>query len=349
MAKTLVSVVMPVLNEAHSIGDSVRSILAQKLNDYDLELCVVDGRSTDGSIDILEKIASQDARVRLIENAARKTPVAFNLGIRAARGEYVCILGAHASYAPDYIAVCLREMHACGASGCSGRIITVPANGSLQARLAAWTLESQFASSPSSVRTKREGFVDTIPYPVFRRETLLQVGGYDEQLERNQDNDLNHRLRAAGHRLLLTARTQSLYRARPTIAALLKFAYRSGWWHGISLRNRPQSISLRHMTPAGFVSAILVLTSYAMVLRFTGSPHWGLPAELLVAVLVAYAALALATAAWTAIGEREVRALLLPPVFFGFHAAYGMGTLCALARAPRLADPSYSPRPATSK
>ncbi|HWC17723.1 MAG TPA: glycosyltransferase family 2 protein, partial [Terriglobales bacterium] len=331
MPKPLVSVVMPVLNEAHSIADSVRSILAQNLNDdYDLEICVVDGRSTDGSVTIIEKIASQDSRVRLIENVARKTPTAFNLGIRAARGEYVCILGAHASYAADYIAVCLREMHAHGASGCSGRIITVPANNSVQAQLAAWTMASRFASSPFSVRTKCEGFVDTIPYPVFRRETLLQVGGYDERLDRNQDNDLSHRLRAAGHRLLLTSKTQSLYRARPTINALLKFAYWSGWWNGVSLRTRPKSMSLRHITPAAFVSGMLILTCLATGLRLTRSPQWIVPAALLVAVLVAYAALALVTAAWTAIREQKARALLLPLVFFGFHAAYGSGTLCAL-------------------
>src|SRR5260370_41165166 len=90
------------------------------------------------------------------------------------------------------MSVCLQELQRHGTIGCSDRVITVPADDTLQAKLTAWTLASRFASSPTSVRTRTGGFADTIPFPVFRKEPLLEIGGYDEALHRQQDNKRNH-------------------------------------------------------------------------------------------------------------------------------------------------------------
>src|SRR6266849_5560342 len=164
--KPIVSVIMPAYNERDSIEQCMRSVLTQDTTGFELEILVIDGNSTDGTFELASSIAAGDGRVRLLRNPDRQTPVAMNLGLRAARGEYVCILGAHAVYPPDYISVCLQELHRHGAVGCSGRVLTAPADDTLQASLTAWTLASRFASSPASVRTRTEGFVDTIPFPV---------------------------------------------------------------------------------------------------------------------------------------------------------------------------------------
>jgi glycosyltransferase involved in cell wall biosynthesis len=297
---------------------------------FDLEVLVIDGNSADGTADLVADIAAGDDRVRLIDNPVRKTPVAFNLGLHAARGEYVCILGAHTVYPPDYISVCLQELQEHGATGCSGRIVTVPAGSTLQARLSAWTLGSRFASSPTSMRTRSEGFADTIPYPVFWKEALLEIGGYDETLDRNQDNDLSQRLRAHGHRLYLTSKTRCEYRARPTLAVLWNYAFRTGWWNGVSVRRKPASMSLRHLVPFGFVIALLGLIGVGLLSQLvTGRYAYGAFAAVLL-ILGAHLTCGLAAASATAARSEALEPLLLPLVFLGFHIAYGFGTLVGI-------------------
>ncbi len=320
---------MPTLNERAAIEQALASLQSQDTSDIDLEILVVDGNSTDGTPEIVRTIAAQDSRVRLIPNPERKTPVAFNRGLDAARGEYVCILGAHSVYPRDYIVVCLREMLQHGAIGCSGTLVTVPANDTVGARLAAWTLSSGFASSPRSVRTRSGGFVDTIPFPLFRKQALIDIGGYDETLDRNQDNDLNQRLRAQGHRLFLTAKTTASYKARGSVLELWKYAFRSGWWNGISLWRKPASMSLRHLVPAAFVAALILSCLLAVGLMWFNAPPW--VASVAVALIaIPYLLLSLMAVVKTSRAARSPWTFLLPPVFFGFHSAYGAGTLASL-------------------
>ena len=328
--KPVVSVIMAAFNERDSIEQCMQSVLGQATNGFELEVLVIDGSSTDGTAELASNIAAGDGRVRLLGNPDRKTPVAFNLGLRAARGEYVCILGAHSVYPPDYISVCLQELQRHGAIGCSGRVITVPADDTLQAKLTAWTLASRFASSPTSVRTRTGGFADTIPFPVFRKEPLLEIGGYDEALHRNQDNDMNQRLRARGYRLYLTSQTHSQYRAQPTLAALGKYAFRAGWWNGVSMRHKPASMSLRHLVPSLFVITLLGLISMGLLFQFIYWPHaYGAIATVLL-LLAAHLILGIAAASATAVRNKALAPLLLPPVFLAFHVIYGFGTLVGM-------------------
>src|SRR5215472_13309090 len=205
-ARVCVSVVMPVRNEARFIEATLKSLQGQSTPNSDLEILVIDGMSEDDTQQKITAVCAKDARVRLLSNPSRHTPAALNLGLRAASGDYVCIMGAHASYDSDYIAVCLQELLAHDAVGCSGKIATAPANSSLQARLVAWAASHPFASSTRSMRTQPEGYADTVPFPVFRKQALLDAGGYNARLIRNQDNDMNQRLRALGFKLYVTAK-----------------------------------------------------------------------------------------------------------------------------------------------
>src|SRR5689334_11601075 len=105
--RPLVSVILSVYNESAHIEQVVLSILGQARPTFDLELIVIDGNSTDGTREILQGIVESNPEVRLLVNAHRVTPYSFNLGLEHARGEYICIFGAHTAYDPDYIGVCL--------------------------------------------------------------------------------------------------------------------------------------------------------------------------------------------------------------------------------------------------
>src|SRR5699024_11004925 len=81
----LVTVIMPVFNGARTLRQSVHSVLDQ--TGRDLELIVVDDPSADGTAGVVEELAEQDARVRLVRRGRRGGPApARNSGIASGAG-----------------------------------------------------------------------------------------------------------------------------------------------------------------------------------------------------------------------------------------------------------------------
>ena len=115
-----VSLVVPCRNERQHIETCVRSLLAQEVPAGGYEILVVDGMSDDGTRDILTRLAQDTPQLRVIDNLARITPCALNLGIQAARGCYIAIIGAHARYAPDYIRQSVAVLEVTGADNVGG-------------------------------------------------------------------------------------------------------------------------------------------------------------------------------------------------------------------------------------
>jgi len=324
----LVSAILAVRNERRHIETTMESLQRQETYGWEIEIIVVDGDSSDGTDEIVKRIASNDSRVKLVINAQKKTPYAFNLGIQTARGEYICILGAHTTYAPDYIATCLEELELHGASGCSGRLITRPGGDGLQARLVAWTLAHPFGTSARSMRTRQPGFTDTIPYPVFLKSAVLNVGAYNTQLHRNQDNDLNQRLCAHGYKLYITDKTTCEYFVSPDLVSLARYAFNNGFWNIISFKMNPASMSLRHFVPGAFV--VVLLISFLMFL-YSVMEHIQLWMVVPILMLVAtYAVASIAVSCHIAFRERSIEALLMPITFLLLHVFYGAGTVSAV-------------------
>ena len=83
----LFSVILPVYNVERYLEECVDSILAQTFNDY--ELILVDDGSTDGSPQLCDKLAEQDARIRVIHKPNGGASDSRNVGVSQAKGEYI--------------------------------------------------------------------------------------------------------------------------------------------------------------------------------------------------------------------------------------------------------------------
>jgi glycosyltransferase involved in cell wall biosynthesis len=333
--RPIVSAVVAVRNEERHIESVLTSLLRQDTPDFNLELIVVDGDSSDATQGITQRIAVADHRVKLVVNKHKKTPYAFNLGLNAAAGEYVCILGAHTVYARDYIATCLAELKRSGAAGCSGREWVREGGSGLQARLIAWALAHPFGTSTGSMRTRGAGFADSIPYAVFLKSALINVGGYDTQLHRNQDNDICQKLRARGHTLYMTDKTFCEYFVSPDLMSLSEYAFKTGFWNFISLKVNPASMALRHFVPAAFVAVALV-SGLAFLLSFGAIGHARLALRgSFLLLMLTYSIASLGAACHIAFKQRSLDALLLPCGFLVLHFSYGIGTLTAMMRNAR--------------
>jgi succinoglycan biosynthesis protein ExoA len=334
----LVSVVLAVFNEAGHVQKCMDSLLAQETPGFDIEILAVDGGSTDGTKEYLDGIAAKHPHVRVLLNQQRRAPFAFNIGIREARGQYVCIFCSHTIYRKDYISVCLKELLAKGAAGCGGRVLTEPSSDKLGARLVAYGMAHPFGSSRKSFRTQPEGFADAVNYMVIRRDSLIEAGGYSEVLLRNQDNDLNQKLCVNGHRLFCTWKTQCIYHPKGTIRDLFRYGYLNGFWNVISFKENPASMGLRHFVPFFFLVGLLVSILLSIAGLLSPNPPFRFLALSFPALLALHLGLGTLAALQVSVQKNFLGALWLPFVFLGFHFAYGLGSLVALlkgARAPK--------------
>ena len=99
-----VSVIMPCFNSAQSVAGSAASALGQTMRN--LELIVVDNGSSDQTMPIVEAIG--DSRVRVLRQPIRGVSAARNMGIEAARSEFIAFLDSDDTWAAE----CLAKLHA---------------------------------------------------------------------------------------------------------------------------------------------------------------------------------------------------------------------------------------------
>jgi len=321
-----VSVIIPMRNEAASIGRCLDSVLAQVTDDGGTEVLCVDGASTDGTADIVRRYAARHASLRLLENPAKIVPAAMNLGLREARGEVIIRLDSHAEYAPDYLASCLEVLDRTGADVVGGYMATLPAQDTPTGRAIAAATSSRFGVGGSAFRTggtEREG--DTVPFGCFRRDVFTRFGIYDERLVRNQDIELCRRIRRGGGRIVLSPQIRLTYFNRSTFGGLRQQAFHNGLWNAYTTYLVGLILSVRHFVPLIFVLSLLALALLSAV--------WWPFGVLLGLDLLAY--LAAAAAAALAVGmRRHVSAARLFLAFFQLHLVYGFGWLWGLGTAP---------------
>ena len=70
----------------------------------EIEFLFMDGRSEDRTKAILEEMAADDRRIRVLDNPQRRTTFGLNIGLENARGDYVVRMDAHTEYPPEYVA-----------------------------------------------------------------------------------------------------------------------------------------------------------------------------------------------------------------------------------------------------
>ena len=300
----LVSVVLAVRNEAPHLPRCLAALARQTYPHDRLEVIVVDGRSADGSAEIARAFVGGTLAITVLDNPRRLTPAAFNIGIQAARGDVIVILGARAEVAPDFVAESVAALNRTGADAVGGVVESRPAPGSRPAtgRAIALALRSPFGVGDARYRyTGREGEADTVNYGAYRRSVFARVGLFDESLQWVEDDEFNYRLRAAGGRLVVSPRIRVAYAARPTLRALWRQQFRWGLNKPRVARRHPAQMRPRHAVPALFVTSLALSALTAPFVR---------PARLLLAAILISYGLASATA--TVLALRRARGRSVP-------------------------------------
>jgi GT2 family glycosyltransferase len=159
---------------------------------------------------------------------------------------------------------------------------------------------------------------------VFDRAALEQVGGFDEELVRNQDYDLNWRLREAGHVVWLDPELVVDYSPRATIGSLASQYFQYGLWKRQMLRRHPRSIQPRQVVAPLLVIGLIISVVELIRGRLRG---------LLVPLAYVNSALLVARDARAELTSRTDRWRMVG-VFATMHLAWGAGFLLGRARRP---------------
>ena len=316
-----VSVLVPVCDEAPFVGAALRSLAGQD-HDGPLEMIVAD--ASEGAATARAARAALPG-VRIVANPGRTAAAGMNRALGAASFDIVARCDARCALPPDYLRRAVAALEATGAANVGGRLDIV--GHTAFERAAALAMGSRLGSGGPRYRTGGPaGPVESVPLGVFRRDALEAVGGFDETLARNEDYELNVRLRAAGERVLFDPRLAVVYRPRPDARSLARQYFDYGRWKRVVVGRHPRSLRARQVAPPALVLGLLASLGCAVAAALApagGAALVGLAALLPGAWFVALAGASLGCA----VRRRSVAALAMAWPLLIVHLAWGAGFL----------------------
>jgi glycosyltransferase involved in cell wall biosynthesis len=327
---TPVTIMAPCRNEKKGIGKLLDSILAQDMTGLDWEVIIADGMSDDGTRETLKQYTAKHPRIRVIDNPGLIVSTGLNAALGEAKGEVILRMDAHTEYAPDYVRTCVDTLVRTGAQNVGGPART-RSSGAVQ-RAIALAYKNPFACGGAKFHLADfEGYVDTVPYGCWRKSTLTELGGFDESLVRNQDDELNLRLARSGGKIYQSPHIKSWYHPRDRLSRLYRQYFQYGFWKVAVIRKHRVPASMRHVIPVLFVVANLLFLLNAVVSpAMDWDTAWNIGNSLWAAMLGLHLVIGLAAAAKTAVMAGWGMLPLMPLVFFLYHFSYGLGFLCGL-------------------
>jgi lipopolysaccharide/colanic/teichoic acid biosynthesis glycosyltransferase/glycosyltransferase involved in cell wall biosynthesis len=323
-----IDIAIPVLNEEKHLPGCLNSVLAfEKPLGVRLSIYVVDGGSSDGTKNIAAEYAALHPNIQVLENPGKIQSCALNIVLRRGTGEYVMRLDAHATYAPDYLMLCLKSALESGADNVGGVVKTLPGADTYSASVVQAITTHRFGVGNSEFRLKPEaGPADTVPFGFFKRELFGKIGYFDERLVRCQDYELNRRITASGGRIWLNPAIRVHYYNQASFLAFLrKQISKEGPYNAFLWFLAPYAIALRHGITGVFSLGILGGILLSAFYKCCALPF--------AALMTLYLVIGCVAGTQQAIRYREWRHVVMFPFgVFLFHFTHGLGFLSGLAK-----------------
>ncbi len=306
-----VSVVIPARDADATIAATLDSVLSQ---DYpgSVEVIVADGSEMPATSEVVRRLYPT---VRLIPNPARSIGAGFNAALRASTGEIIARCDTRAMLPSGYLRRAVETLKKTSAANVGGR--QQPAGSTLFERAVAIAMTIPLGAGDVRYRLGGpEGSVDTVYLGVFRRETLKVAGGLDPTLLRNEDYELNWRLRESGATVWFDPELVAIYQPRGTLREIAKQYFDYGRWKRVVLLRHPTSLQIRQI----FAPLLVLGLAASGVLALAGA-HQAVPAALPLTYLFVLGAGSLVVG----IRHGTPAGLLLPLILVAMHLSWGSG------------------------
>lgn len=315
-----VSIVIPCRNEEKYIERCINSVLNSNYPKELITIYVCDGMSADKTREIIDTISKSNNQVILLDNKKQTTPYALNLGLKKSTDAIKIILGAHAEVHPDFVVENVKAFEVDIKIGCTGGVLENIYENYI-AKIIGYGMSSEFGVGNAHFRTgNKSGFVDTVAFGAYKSEVFDSIGYFDEQLARNQDDEINFRLLKNGYKIYLSNKIHSKYYVRGSFKKLFKQYFQYGYWKVFVNKKHSTITSFRQLVPLLFVLYLIIGLLSSLVFNVLVIPF--------VAGITLYLLLAIR---YALIQTKKLREIALTIVtFFILHFSYGLGYLKGL-------------------
>ena len=317
---TVVSVIVPIRNEAKFIEATLRSLLDQDFPAAEFEVLVADGGSTDETVAIVRRLQAEYANLRLYFNPQRISSAARNLAIRHMSGRYAVIVDGHC-HIPDrkYLRNVVEAFESSGADTLGRpQPLDAPDPSPFQ-RAVALARASRLGHNPESDIFGAEAkFVPPQSTAVaYRREVFHRVGLFDQRFDACEDVEFNHRVHAAGLTCYFSPKLKVVYHPRGSWKGLFVQLGRYGCGRARLAAKQSDSLTLPALVPPLWVLLLILAPIACLAVPEVG---W-----LYIALMLLYGSVIAGSSLWLA--HRlpwRVRARV-PLAFLGIHFGFAWG------------------------
>lgn len=323
----VVSVIIPVLNEEKNVVELVKALSKQDYPKEKTEFIFVDGGSKDKSKELIEQqCLLEGLNYTILDNISKTAPYALNIGIEEAKGEIIVRMDAHSIYNSDYISNGVKHLVNSDADNVGGYLTTV-GRGRMGKSVAA-VLSSWFGVGGSDFRISKETkYVDTVPFGTFYKELVKEIGGFNTELPRNEDNEFNYRIIKNGGKILMVSDMEITYYCRETLEELVKMGFANGTGVGFTAINYPDVLKAKYFVPLLFTLSLL---GFPLLIAITGSKALKC---MFAMELSAYGALDVFFTSKAKVDFSAKKYMI--GLFPAFHTSYGLGTISGLVKGIR--------------
>lgn len=320
-----VSIICPVFNEEKFIDKCVESIILQDYPNEFMEVLLVDGMSSDHTCEKVSLYTQKYSFIKLIDNPYKVVPCALNIGIKASKGDVIIRIDGHCEYPTNYISTLVKYLFELNADNVGGIWNTLPAKDNSVCRAIAIGSSHKFGVGDSKHKVGATGIIetDTVPFGCYRREIFDEIGLFDEELIRNQDDEFNGRLIKSGGKIFLIPHLVIDYTARESLKKMSKMFFQYGLFKPLVNKKLGKPTTVRQFFPVVFVLGLFIgaiLSCFSKTLLI-----------LYLIVLVFYMILAVFFSIKNTIKEKDWKLIfLIPTVFITIHISYGIGYLIGI-------------------
>lgn len=246
------TIIIATYNEEKYIEGCIRSLEEQSYEKDKYQIFIIDGNSSDRTIEVVKGLMKEFNNIKLFNNPKKIQAAAFNIGIENSDTEFSFVVGAHATYDVDFIKNSIKSIRENDVE-CVGGKVTFDAKTSI-GKYYALARGTLFGGGVSSYRySNKKQLVDTASFGCYKTSTLKEVGGYNEELIKNQDNDINKRIIANGGKILFDPIIQFTYFTRDTYSGIRTQMYNYGYWEAKVIKQDKNQFSIFTIVPSLFV------------------------------------------------------------------------------------------------
>lgn len=316
-------IVIPVRNEEKYIQRCLESVLDFDVpEEVNVDIAVIDGMSTDNTLQIVRTICSVHTNIRVILNPEIYQGPGLNKVIMDTKCDWVMRLDAHSYYPEEYLRLCYKTALDTDSDNCGGVVNTKAGNSTYSAKLVQALTTHKFGVGNSGFRTSMvQGPADTVPFGFFKRKIFDDIGYFNERLVRAQDYEYNRRILKYGGKIWFNPEIKITYFNQSSFPKFIrKQLFKEAPYNAYMWYLAPYTFAYRHAITGVFSLGIvigLILSSIFQVIYY-----------IYFSVLVLYLSLAIISSIQQAKRYRlYLHVVFLPIGFLIFHFTHGLGLL----------------------